>query len=164
MAAPIESASSAPTPAAGRSPRAPAHTDRARRTHPAGRGDHPSGERRCDRCNLRAPSAYGDARELIADPEVDLVSICVKVPHHHELAKAALQAGKHVFCEWPLGANLDQAAELETSLAAYRNGVGLQGRMSPIANYARDLVTEGYVGEVQAVNLISRSADAAATR
>ncbi len=107
-----------------------------------------------------AHAAYDEAAALIADPEVDLVAICVKVPHHHDLAKAALEAGKHVFCEWPLAASLTQAAEL--AALAHRqgvaNGVGLQGRMSPIANYARDLVAEGYVGELLAVNLISRSA------
>ena len=40
--------------------------------------------------------------ELIARPEVDVVDICVPTPDHHEIALAALRAGKHVICEKPL--------------------------------------------------------------
>ena len=49
------------------------------------------------------PSAYGTQRDLIADPEVDLVTVAVRVPAHREIVLAALAVGKPVYCEWPLG-------------------------------------------------------------
>ena len=45
-------------------------------------------------------------------PEVDLVVVTVKVPHHRELVPSALEAGKHVYCEWPLGNGLAEARKL----------------------------------------------------
>jgi predicted dehydrogenase len=58
------------------------------------------------------PRAFVDVGELIAAPEVDIVSVTVKVPHHLEIVKAAIGAGKHVYCEWPLGNGLAEAEEL----------------------------------------------------
>jgi predicted dehydrogenase len=49
------------------------------------------------------PRAFANVAELIAAPEVDIVAVTVKVPHHLEIVKAAFEAGKHVYCEWPLG-------------------------------------------------------------
>ena len=51
----------------------------------------------------RIPRGYGNHAALVADPSVDLVVVTVKVPHHLELVTAAIDAGKHVFCEWPRG-------------------------------------------------------------
>lgn len=101
------------------------------------------------------PLAFGDGSELIASDEVDLVSVVVKVPHHYEYLKSAITAGKHVYSEWPLGANLAQATELAAlaNAAGVRHVVGLQGRKSPIVNYAKDLVAEGYVGQVLSASL-----------
>jgi len=79
----------------------------------------------------------------------------VRVPAHYTLSKDALEAGKHVYCEWPLGANTREAEEL-AALARKMNVksmVGLQRRASPAYLYLRELVREGYVGEVLSVNL-----------
>jgi predicted dehydrogenase len=46
--------------------------------------------------------AYAKFDDLLADPAIDLVDICVPTPQHHPLCLAALQAGKHVVCEKPL--------------------------------------------------------------
>jgi len=43
---------------------------------------------------------------------VDLVSVCVRVPFHHQLGMAALNAGKHLYCEWPLAATTEQAQQM----------------------------------------------------
>jgi predicted dehydrogenase len=59
-----------------------------------------------------ARSAYADPRELIADPSVKAVTVAVKVPEHFELVRAALEAGKHVYSEWPLGTTTQEAVEL----------------------------------------------------
>src|SRR3546814_8255308 len=57
--------------------------------------------------------AFDDPRQLAEHPDVDVVSVCVRVPAHRELVMLALEAGKHVYCEWPLGRDTDEAAELE---------------------------------------------------
>ena len=96
------------------------------------------------------PNALADPRRLVEHPEVDAVAVCVRVPAHHELVRAAIGAGKHVFCEWPLGANTDQAVQLRdlADRAGVRHMVGLQARGAPVVEYVRDLVAQGYVGEV----------------
>ena len=58
------------------------------------------------------PRAFTNVAELVSAPEVDIVSVTVKVPHHLEIVRAALNAGKHVYCEWPLGNGLAEAEEL----------------------------------------------------
>ena len=58
------------------------------------------------------PHAFADWRELVRSPEVDLVIVTVKVGSHREPVLAALEAGKHVFCEWPLALDSAGAAEL----------------------------------------------------
>src|SRR3954454_14452259 len=57
------------------------------------------------------PLTFGSAEELAWRDEVDLVVVAVKVPHHRELPLPALEAGKAVFCEWPLGNGLEEAEE-----------------------------------------------------
>src|SRR4051794_12756829 len=66
-----------------------------------------------------ARDAYADPFELIADPQVDAVTVAVKVPEHFALVRAALDAGKHVYSEWPLGTNTGEAEALR-DLAAQR--------------------------------------------
>jgi predicted dehydrogenase len=100
--------------------------------------------------------AYGSDKALNADPQVEAVAIAVRVPAHYELSKNAIEAGKHVFCEWPLGANTKEAEEL-AALARQKNVrtmVGLQRRASPAYLYMRELIQQGYVGQVLAVNLM----------
>lgn len=101
-----------------------------------------------------AELAFHDFDAMVAHPEIDLVAVVVRVPGHRELVTKALQAGKAVFCEWPLGANLAEAQQM-ADLASARNlrtAVGLQARSDPALMYARDLVRDGFVGEVVAAN------------
>src|SRR2546428_13324417 len=58
------------------------------------------------------PAAFDNHQELVNSPTVDVVAVTVKVPHHLELATAALEAGKAVYCEWPLGNGLRDAEHL----------------------------------------------------
>jgi predicted dehydrogenase len=99
--------------------------------------------------------AFHDYRALVREPDIDLVSVVVRVPNHHEVVMAALAAGKNVFCEWPLGANL---AEAEAMAALARSKkvhamIGLQARGDPTIRYLHDLIAEGYVGDVLAVSM-----------
>jgi predicted dehydrogenase len=96
------------------------------------------------------PRAFGDVTALAESPDVDVVAVTVRVPYHLELVKAAVDAGKHVYCEWPLGNGL---AEAETMAKMVRDkgviGVaGTQARVAPEILYLRKLVQDGYVGEV----------------
>jgi predicted dehydrogenase len=102
------------------------------------------------------PLSFDDHRDLIAHPDVDLVVVAVKVAHHHTLVSAALDAGKAVYSEWPLGVGLDQAADLaaRAGSAGVRTAIGLQARFAPAVRHARDLVADGYVGKVLGTTLV----------
>jgi predicted dehydrogenase len=56
------------------------------------------------------PHAFSDPYKMVQHPDVDLVSICVRVPFHHQLGMAALNAGKHLYSEWPLAATSQRHA------------------------------------------------------
>src|SRR5216117_3289397 len=102
------------------------------------------------------PLAFDNHQELVKNDDVDVVAITVKVPYHLELATAALDAGKAVYCEWPLGNGLKEAETLAE--LAKKKGVlavaGLQARSAPSAAYVHDLIKQGYIGEVLSTTLI----------
>ena len=81
----------------------------------------------------------------------------MKVPDHYVPVMAAIEAGKHVYCEWPLGRNTDEAARMLTAAErkGVRHAVGLQGQVSPAINYTKDLVVDGYVGRVLSATMIA---------
>ena len=58
------------------------------------------------------PHAFADPYQMVQHPDVDLVAICVRVPFHHQLGMATLNAGKHLYCEWPLAATTEQAQQM----------------------------------------------------
>lgn len=99
---------------------------------------------------------FGNATDLAACDEVDLVVVSVRVPAHRELVSAAVQAGKAVYCEWPLGNGLAETEELARLVGEHDvpSIVGLQIRANPVMNYLRDLVADGYVGEVLSTTVI----------
>src|SRR5438132_13808808 len=101
-------------------------------------------------------AAFDNHQELVNSPAVDVVAVTVKVPHHLELATAALRAGKAVYCEWPLGNGLQEAETL--AALAKQHGVlavaGLQARSAPSLAYVHDLIEQGYVGDVLSTTLI----------
>jgi predicted dehydrogenase len=99
--------------------------------------------------------AFDDYRTMIVSPEIDAVAVVVRVPSHYAPAKAALEAGKHVYCEWPLGRTTAEAVELAELAKA--NGlvtaIGLQARANPVLMHMKELVEERFVGEVMAVHV-----------
>ena len=102
-----------------------------------------------------AKRAFYDIDAMVADPDIDLVVVSVRVPGHYGLVMKALQAGKATFCEWPLGADL-QEAETMAKLARERGvttAVGLQAQSDPTLMYARELIQQGEIGDVLAANL-----------
>lgn len=101
-----------------------------------------------------AELAFHRFDDMVAHPDVDLVAVVVRVPGHHELVVRALEAGKAVFCEWPLGATRAEAEAMANlaSTRRLRTAVGLQARSDSTLMYARELVQQGYVGVVLAVH------------
>src|SRR5260221_5135334 len=96
--------------------------------------------------------AFDDYRKMIASPEIDAVAVVVRVPSHYAPTRAALEAGKHVYCEWPLGKTTAEALEL-AALAKARGlvtAVGLQARVNPAVMHMKEQVEAGFVGEVLA--------------
>jgi len=94
--------------------------------------------------------AFHDFREMAKSPDIDAVAVVVRVPLHYEPTKAAIEAGKHVYTEWPLGQNTAEAEELAALAKAkgVQTAVGLQSRVSPALIYIKELIETGYVGEV----------------
>jgi len=102
--------------------------------------------------------AFANVSEMLASPDIDVIAITVKVPHHLELTKAALEAGKHVYCEWPLGNGLAEAEEM-AELARAKGLLGVVGTQAPLAPeiaYVKELIAKGFVGEVLSTSLIAR--------
>jgi predicted dehydrogenase len=105
-------------------------------------------------------AVFSDHEEMVAQPDIDVVAVTVKVPHHRELVSAALGAGKAVYCEWPLGRDLDDARAM-AALAAeqgVRTVVGLQARQAPAVEFVQELLSDGYVGEVLSTTMVGLSA------
>jgi predicted dehydrogenase len=96
-----------------------------------------------------APLAFWDYESMVRSPDIDLVTVAVRISLHHPIVMAALRAGKHVFCEWPLALNSTQAAEMSQLAEAQKvvHAVGTQARFSPGLMYGKALMDEGYVGK-----------------
>jgi predicted dehydrogenase len=97
--------------------------------------------------------AAADWRQVVARDDIDLVDICTPGDGHAPIALAALEAGKHVLCEKPLGNTLDEADAMAAAAAsAARRGVlamvGFTYRRVPALAYAARLVAAGAVGRV----------------
>src|SRR5205823_11888864 len=99
---------------------------------------------------------FVDHEQLVAQPDIDVVAVTVKVPHHRELVSAALAAGKAVYCEWPLGRDLDDARAMAALAAKQRvhTVVGLQARHAPAIAFVQQLLRDGYVGEVLPTTMV----------
>lgn len=94
--------------------------------------------------------AYDTAEALLADPEIDAVSICAANYAHAELTIKALEAGKHVLCEKPMATNLaDCEAMVE---CASKNGkflmIGHNQRLAKAHSTAKQLIEDGLIGKI----------------
>ena len=102
-----------------------------------------------------AKLAFDNYQDMLAHPDIDAVAVVLRVPSHYEPTMAALNAGKHVYTEWPLGKTTAEAKEM-ADLARSKgviNMVGLQARANPAIMHLKDLVDEGYVGEVMSCHV-----------
>ncbi|HVJ35122.1 MAG TPA: Gfo/Idh/MocA family oxidoreductase [Terriglobia bacterium] len=94
--------------------------------------------------------ATDDWRRLVADPEIDIVDICVPSNLHKPIALAAIAAGKHVYCEKPVGLGVAEAQEIADAAAraGRRSLVGFTYLRHPILGLARRLIDDGAIGAV----------------
>ncbi|THY46150.1 NAD(P)-binding protein [Aureobasidium pullulans] len=111
--------------------------------------------------HIENAEAYDSVEEMVKNPRVNLVVCAVAVFSHYQLVKPALEAGKDVYVEWPLGATTREAEEL-TNLAkekGVRAFVGLQGRASHLISTLQTLLSEGKIGKL----LVSQMSGSACT-
>ena len=106
------------------------------------------GEQAAAHVDLADVATHLRAEDLIADPSVDAVDICMPTPMHGPLALAALRAGKHVFCEKPMSLSIEVCAEMErTARECGRHlMVGHCLRYWPQYVKAHELLTGGELG------------------
>ncbi len=99
--------------------------------------------------------AVSSLHELVSHPEVDLVLVLTPAFQHEEGIRAAIGAGKDVYCEWPLTPDTALSRELleMADKAGVRTIVGLQRRLNPGYRYVRDLLDQGEIGEIRSVRL-----------
>ncbi|GGA37272.1 Gfo/Idh/MocA family protein [Sphingomonas psychrolutea] len=107
-----------------------------------------------------ATSAYDDSIALTRDPHVDIVAVTVKVPEHRAIVLAAIAAGKHVYCEWPLGRDLAEAQEMADAAraAGVHVAIGLQGGNAWAVRHAATLVEAGVIGRPLSLRVVSPTA------
>jgi predicted dehydrogenase len=98
---------------------------------------------------------FSDPFAMIRDDRIDVVTIAVKVPAHRELVLAALDAGKAVYCEAPLGRSVAETEEMARAVRSNHTAVGLQGRHNPTVRRAAELVSSGRIGRPLNARIIS---------
>ncbi len=102
----------------------------------------------------RYRAAYGfargtsDWRVLVADPRVEAVVIASPQETHRAIAEAAFARGLPVFCEKPLGADLDDSRAMAAAARGCVNMVGFNYIRTPASQFARALVARGEIGEI----------------
>ncbi|WP_417624197.1 Gfo/Idh/MocA family protein [Paremcibacter congregatus] len=94
--------------------------------------------------------ATGNWRDVMADPDIDIVAIATPNAQHKEMALAAIAAGKHVYCEKPLALNADEAREMATAAqkAGVVNMVGYNYLANPLIAQAKIMIDRGDLGEI----------------
>lgn len=100
--------------------------------------------------------AFDDVDALLASSDIDVVAVTVRVPAHFAIVKAAIAAGKHIYCEWPLGNGLAEAEEMArlADLQGVVAAVGTQAIFAPEIACMRRLVANGSIGETLSTTLV----------
>ncbi|AYA06144.1 Gfo/Idh/MocA family oxidoreductase [Rahnella aquatilis] len=99
---------------------------------------------------------YTDYHEMLCDPQIDVVHICLPHHLHKEAILAALAAGKHVFTEKPVALNIGEvsAIKLAASQAAGLTGVCYQNRLNPSSQKIKTLLESGQLGNMLSIKAI----------
>jgi predicted dehydrogenase len=99
---------------------------------------------------IGAEHAVTDFREVTENPEIEIVHICTPNHLHKEALLSAMAHGKHIYCDKPLTATWAEAEEIEHALASYSgtSRMTLQNRFFPSTMRARQLIEEGFLGQL----------------
>lgn len=94
--------------------------------------------------------AVADWQDAVADPSIDVVSVCAPNMLHEPVCLAALAAGKHVFCEKPVGGTPPQTARVAAAARGTSavTGVGYNYRWAPLVLHAKALIESGRLGTI----------------
>lgn len=89
-------------------------------------------------------------QSLLSDPEIEVINIASPNFFHLEMAKASAKAGKHIFCEKPVGRSPEETAVIEQAArkAGVLTFVGYNYRWAPLVQYARKLIQDGRLGKL----------------
>jgi predicted dehydrogenase len=98
---------------------------------------------------------FSDPFAMIDDDRTDIITVSVKVPEHRELVLAALEAGKAVYCEAPLGRTVAEAEEMAGEVGSLHTAIGLQGRLNPAVRRAAQLLSSGKIGRPLNARIVS---------
>ena len=101
----------------------------------------------CEKYNAKG---YSDYEDLLKDPEIEVVSVCVPTTHHHDVVMKAIEYGKHVLVEKPIAFSLEEAEEM---IAAAKEkgvilGTGHVERFNPAVQKAKELIENDVIGDV----------------
>ncbi len=102
------------------------------------------------RDQVGAEVATTDYREITENPDVDIVHICTPNNLHKEQLLSAMRHQKHIYCDKPLVVNMEEALEIRAALKEY-HGIAqmtFQNRFFPATIRARQLIEEGFLGQV----------------
>lgn len=112
--------------------------------------NHDSLNRIGEKYSIPEQRRYSDYRELLACPQVDMVSICTPNATHYEIAMAVVKSGKPYALEKPIAMTLEQAKELNdaTLTAGLANAVCFTYRFLPAVRKAKSLIESGTLGKI----------------
>jgi predicted dehydrogenase len=105
--------------------------------------------------HFEVPHAFDNVDHMLeALPEIDVVCVSVRPVHHYKVVSAALRAGKHVYCEQPLGISTSEARAMTVlaKQAGVRTVIGHQSHYEPATLHMAELVREGYIGRPLSFN------------
>ena len=103
---------------------------------------------------LSISKGYGDYKQLLADPEIQVVHNCTPNHLHFEVNRDILAAGKHVISEKPLAMNTQESSELVrlANESGLIHAVDFNYRYYPLVQHARAIVKDGTVGDIYALH------------
>ena len=107
---------------------------------------------------FRIPTATADYRELLGDPEIEAAVICSATDTHAQFIREAADAGKHIFCEKPIGFDLERIDEALAAVeqAGVKFQVGFNRRFDASFRKVRETVASGRIGAPHMLHIISR--------
>ena len=115
-----------------------------------------SAKRCAEEC--RISKAVQDHREIMNDPNVDAIFVCSSTDTHAQMIIEGAEAGKHIFCEKPIDANV---ARIDEALDAVKKAgvklqIGFNRRFDPDFKHARETVAAGQLGTPHVIKITSR--------